>query len=113
MVTPYATHANRGVCACAATHRRSPRGCLLDLALGSVRLLQLRVKENEALLVGRGAPFALWPACAAVAALLLCALLGGGLRTVGRNRDWADEEGLYRSGIQINPPKGKKKNERR
>ena len=36
-----------------------------------------------------------------------------GLRTVGRNRDWADEEGLYRSGIQINPPKGKKENERR
>ena len=50
---------------------------------------------------------------AAVAALLLCALLGCGLRTVGRNRDWADEEGLYRSGIQINPPKGKKENERR
>ena len=50
---------------------------------------------------------------AAVAALLLCALLGCGLRTVGRNRDWADEEGLYRSGIRINPPKGKKENERR
>ena len=53
----------------------------------------------------RGRPAA---ARAAVAAILLCALLGGGLRTAIRNRDWADEEGLYRSGIQINPPKGKR-----
>lgn len=28
-----------------------------------------------------------------------------GLRTVIRNRDWRDEESLYRSGIQVNPPK--------
>lgn len=28
-------------------------------------------------------------------------------RTVKRNRDWADEEHLYRSGINFNPPKGK------
>lgn len=28
-----------------------------------------------------------------------------GLRTVLRNRDWHDEESLYRSGIQVNPPK--------
>ncbi|XP_021933145.1 transmembrane and TPR repeat-containing protein 2-like [Zootermopsis nevadensis] len=27
------------------------------------------------------------------------------LRTVQRNRDWADEESLYRAGIPINPPK--------
>ena len=44
-----------------------------------------------------------------MAALLLCALAGGALRTVGRNRDWADEEALYRSGIRINPPKGKRR----
>jgi len=30
-----------------------------------------------------------------------------GLRTVLRNRDWRDEESLYRSGIQVNPPKCK------
>ena len=53
----------------------------------------------------RGRPPA---ARAAVAALLLCALLSFGLRTVRRNRDWADEEGLYRSGIRINPAKGKR-----
>lgn len=29
------------------------------------------------------------------------------LRTVQRNRDWADEESLYRAGIPINPPKCK------
>jgi len=28
-----------------------------------------------------------------------------GLRTILRNRDWRDEESLYRSGIQVNPPK--------
>ena len=67
------------------------------------------------LLSGCGAAMALsWargrgPAARSVVpALLLCALVGGGLRTVRRNRDWADEEGLYRSGIQINPPKGKR-----
>lgn len=33
-----------------------------------------------------------------------------GLRTVLRNRDWHDEESLYRSGIQVNPPKCEYKN---
>ena len=28
-------------------------------------------------------------------------------RTVSRNQDWLTEESLYRSGININPPKGK------
>ncbi|PSN37297.1 hypothetical protein C0J52_24717 [Blattella germanica] len=35
-------------------------------------------------------------------ALLLAAF---SVRTVQRNRDWVDEESLYRSGIPINPPK--------
>ena len=30
-----------------------------------------------------------------------------GLRTLYRNRDWLNEEKLYRSGVNINPPKGK------
>jgi len=30
-----------------------------------------------------------------------------GVRTVQRNRDWMDEESLYRAGIPINPPKCK------
>lgn len=30
------------------------------------------------------------------------------VRTIRRNRDWKDEESLYRSAITINPPKGKK-----
>ncbi|KAJ9585868.1 hypothetical protein L9F63_020488, partial [Diploptera punctata] len=37
-------------------------------------------------------------------ALLLAAF---SVRTVQRNRDWMDEESLYRSGIPINPPKCK------
>ena len=46
---------------------------------------------------------------AAVWALLVTALLAAGLRTVRRNRDWADEERLYRAGVAVNPPKGKKR----
>lgn len=34
-------------------------------------------------------------------------LLVMSLRTVIRNRDWLNEENLYRSGIPVNPPKGK------
>ena len=33
-------------------------------------------------------------------------LLTMGWRTIKRNGDWIDEEHLYRSGIEINPPKG-------
>ena len=31
-----------------------------------------------------------------------------GLRTIRRNHDWKNEENLYSSGVEINPPKGKK-----
>lgn len=34
-------------------------------------------------------------------------LLTMSVRTVVRNKDWQNEEALYRSGISINPPKGK------
>ena len=34
-------------------------------------------------------------------------LLTLGWRTIKRNGDWIDEEHLYRSGIEINPPKGR------
>lgn len=34
-------------------------------------------------------------------------LLALGWRTIKRNGDWIDEEHLYRSGIEINPPKGR------
>lgn len=40
----------------------------------------------------------------AVFAVLLVTM---SVRTVRRNRDWWNEENLYRSGIPINPPKGK------
>ncbi|KAI9562598.1 hypothetical protein GHT06_010052 [Daphnia sinensis] len=36
---------------------------------------------------------------------LLIVLLALGRRTIQRNNDWIDEEHLYRSGIEINPPK--------
>ncbi|XP_018526513.1 protein O-mannosyl-transferase TMTC2 [Lates calcarifer] len=42
-------------------------------------------------------------------ALLLCLCMGlvllNGLRTVQRNRDWSNEENLYKSGISVNPAK--------
>lgn len=43
-------------------------------------------------------------------AVMQCAigalLLTMSVRTVVRNRDWHNEETLYRSGIPVNPPKG-------
>lgn len=36
--------------------------------------------------------------------LLLLVMFSG--KTIRRNRDWHDEESLYRSGIPVNPPKG-------
>ncbi|XP_028252727.1 protein O-mannosyl-transferase TMTC2 isoform X2 [Parambassis ranga] len=42
-------------------------------------------------------------------ALLLCLCVGlvllNGLRTVQRNKDWSNEENLYKSGINVNPAK--------
>lgn len=35
-------------------------------------------------------------------------VLLNGLKTVQRNKDWSNEENLYKSGIQVNPAKGKK-----
>ncbi|KAL0266536.1 UNVERIFIED_CONTAM: hypothetical protein PYX00_009046 [Menopon gallinae] len=44
-------------------------------------------------------------------AVIVCAtlvlVLVYAIRTLVRNNDWIDEESLYRSGIPINPPKGK------
>ena len=40
--------------------------------------------------------------------LLSVILVAHGVKTVTRNLDWSSEESLYRSGITINPPKGKK-----
>ncbi|XP_025413092.1 transmembrane and TPR repeat-containing protein CG4341-like [Sipha flava] len=40
-----------------------------------------------------------------VYALYVATVVLYGFRTVIRNRDWCDEESLYRSGIQVNPPK--------
>lgn len=44
------------------------------------------------------------------ALLCLCAalVLLNGIRTVQRNEDWSDEESLYKSGISVNPAKGKR-----
>lgn len=39
-------------------------------------------------------------------ACVLVVLLAFGTKTVLRNRDWFDEESLYRSAIPVNPPKG-------
>lgn len=37
---------------------------------------------------------------------LMLLLLVFSLKTIRRNRDWLNEEALYRSAIPINPPKG-------
>lgn len=41
--------------------------------------------------------------------LVAATLLALSARTLLRNRDWYDEEALYRSGIPINPPKGERR----
>lgn len=44
-----------------------------------------------------------WRISWAALVLLLCLFAA---RTMLRNRDWKDEEMLYRSAIPVNPPKG-------
>lgn len=39
-------------------------------------------------------------------AVIIVLLVASSARTMQRNRDWRDEESLYRSAIKINPPKG-------
>jgi len=46
-------------------------------------------------------------AVTALSAGLIIALAALAARTLDRNKDWRDEESLYRSGIAVNPPKGK------
>lgn len=49
------------------------------------------------------------PRCRTVLSCLCAALvLLNGVRTVRRNRDWSDEESLYKSGIGVNPAKGER-----
>ena len=43
----------------------------------------------------------------AVVILTCITLMNFGLRTLYRNGDWLNEEKLYRSGVNVNPPKGK------
>uniref|UniRef100_A0A8C5E4G3 dolichyl-phosphate-mannose--protein mannosyltransferase n=1 Tax=Gouania willdenowi TaxID=441366 RepID=A0A8C5E4G3_GOUWI len=62
------------------------------------------------LLVATGARtlyFRLNSRCSKAAVLSLCVglVLLNGLRTVQRNRDWSNEESLYKSGINVNPAK--------
>ena len=66
--------------------------CLLVAAGARALHLRLRTRGRRAALLG------------------LCAglVLLNGLRTVQRNRDWSDEENLYKSGINVNPAKGKR-----
>ena len=42
----------------------------------------------------------------ALSAAIISLLVSFSCRTVVRNRDWIDEEALFRSAIPINPPKG-------
>lgn len=71
--------------------------CLL-VAVGMRSLyVRLRRRSSRAVLVY----------CAAVLVLLFS------VKTVSRNRDWQNEEMLYKSGIYVNPAKGKSKSSSR
>lgn len=66
--------------------------CLLVVAGARTLYVRLRTRGSKALII-----------CLCTTLVLL-----NGLRTVQRNRDWSNEENLYRSGISVNPAKGKK-----
>lgn len=66
--------------------------CLLVAA--GARSLYVRLRT-------RGCKALLWCLCVGL-------VLMNGLRTIQRNRDWSNEENLYKSGISVNPAKGKK-----
>lgn len=66
--------------------------CLLVAAGARSLYVRLRTRACRALLL-----------CLCAALVLL-----NGLRTVQRNRDWSNEENLYKSGISVNPAKGKR-----
>jgi len=42
-----------------------------------------------------------------VGACVVILLMSLSARTILRNKDWRSEEELYRSGVAVNPPKGK------
>lgn len=67
--------------------------CLLVAAGARTLYVRLRTRGRKAILL-----------CLCVALVLL-----NGLRTVQRNRDWSNEENLYKSGISVNPAKGKRR----
>lgn len=67
--------------------------CLLVVAGARTLCVRLRTRGCRALLL-----------CLCAALVLL-----NGLRTVQRNRDWSNEENLYKSGIGVNPAKGEMK----
>lgn len=70
--------------------------CLL-VALGANNLYQSAHKED----VKCAAAPRIFIALFSILVISFC------VRTVKRNRDWRTEEDLYRSGISVNPPKGK------
>uniref|UniRef100_A0A7N8WQ29 dolichyl-phosphate-mannose--protein mannosyltransferase n=1 Tax=Mastacembelus armatus TaxID=205130 RepID=A0A7N8WQ29_9TELE len=63
--------------------------CLLAAAGARTSYVRLRTRAFKALLL-----------CLCVGLVLL-----NGVRTVQRNRDWSNEESLYKSGINVNPAK--------
>lgn len=67
--------------------------CLLVAAGARTLYVQLSTRGCKAILL-----------CLCTALVLL-----NGLKTVQRNRDWSNEENLYKSGISVNPAKGKRR----
>lgn len=64
-------------------------GLCLILGLGSAKVWEAKRYRKHSLFV------------------LFIVLLVFGVRTVLRNRDWLNEESLYRAAVHVNPPKGK------
>lgn len=83
--------------------------CLL-IGLGLGKLINFKVQCSS--VGGKARPRADGPrhhsGRSMAAILLLIVVIGAcSLKTIRRNRDWRDEESLYRSAIKVNPPKGK------
>lgn len=79
---------------------------LIGLGLGKLINLKVQCKSTKA----RPKPDVLRNhSTRSMATILLLIMLisACSLKTMQRNRDWRDEESLYRSAIKVNPPKGK------
>lgn len=84
-------------------------GYCLIIGLGLGKLINLKVESGSSVGKTRQKVEAQRHSTRSIATILLLIIMisAYSLKTIRRNRDWQDEESLYRSAIKINPPKGK------